>query len=364
MLRDLGNFERYLAANNNEILIRITPSVGNDIIGVEIGDGHMLTHKPDKTLLNPPKKITSFQDSDHLLPRNGKVRVVHRNGTLRFAYFPSRFQDIVVQKSVVDYGDKIKDASGAFLQVNGLLPPDPDQNQTNTGVVKADGSKLSWQMTSTINVASSNAFDGLGSPAPARLTDISLVVPAKWDTIIPGQPSDFDRAITHLQAYMVDEIEVWDDVTRTARSQAVITADNHDGQWYGLFGNLAVAIQASNGGGAYFSRMQGIVDASAGGIEFGRADPYRTLTLRCGDKSRMMMRALDEERIFDGWCIFSVVRYLCEKGNIHPTFLTSIPIYIPPGATKDAPYGPAGYDCPYYCLPRGTGLQPFMRFSS
>lgn len=355
VLKDLGNFERYLANNNNQVQMRITPSLGYEIIGVEIGDGNFLTHKPDKAQLNPPKHITSFNDSDHLLPRNGKIRIVHRNGTLRFSYFPGRFQDLVVQKSTVDYGDKIKDASGAFLQVNSLLPV--DGAQTNTGSVMSDGGNLSWKLSATKD----DAGDGMGSATPSRFSDVSIVIPAKWDTLIPGQPANFDTEVKDLLAYEVDEIEVWDDVARLATSRATITANNHFGEWNSLFGNLAINIQASNGG-AYYQRLAGVVAASDGGISFSRHDPTRTLTLKASDKSRMMQRALDEERIFDGWCIYSVVRYLCEKGGIHPSFLLNIPLYIPPGATAAAPYGPAGYDCPYYSLPRGTGLQPYMRF--
>ena len=70
---------------------------------------------------------------------------------------------------------------------------------------------------------------------------------------------------------------------------------------------------------------------------------------------------LDQEVIFDGWCLYSAVRFLAECGNIHPQYLSAIPLYVPPGATMDAPYGPAGYDCPYPVLPRGTGLNALYR---
>ena len=355
VLKDLGNFERYLAAHNNEIAIRLTPSVDNKILGVEVGDGNMLVHQPDPSKVNPAKKITSFQDSDHLLPRNGKVRVMHRNGTLKFGYFPSRFQDIVLNKAPINLGDKVKDLSGAFVTTNGLIQTPPDQTHQTT--VTTDGNKVGWQITAK----RPDAGDGQGSDAPARIADSSIVIAAKWGTVPAGTPLDFAPGVVDLRGNYVEEIETWDDIRRCASSSATLRADNHWYQWNNLVGNLAVNLQASNGG-RYFQRMQGVVNDDEGGIAFSRCDPDRSLTLQCTDKSRMMMRALDEERIFDGWCIYSIVRYLCEKGNIHPAFLQSIPLYIPPGATAEAPYGQAGYDCPYYSLPRGMGNQPLFRF--
>ena len=340
VLKDCGNFERFLEANGKQIRLRITPSLGYQILGVEVGDGHMLTHQPDKTLISPPKNITPYQDSDHLLPRNGKIRVLHRNSTLKFAYFPSRFQDLAITKSAINLGDKVKDSSGAFLTVNSL--GSQSAAQTTTGQVNATGGKLSWNARGTLP----DAGDGLGSKQPAAFNDVSIVVPAKWGAAPEGTPPDVGRQIARLDSYWVEEIQDWNDTTRTLTTSATLRVENGDGRWDGLFGDLALNIQATNGDGTFYQRLQGVVDAKRNGITFDRRDPVREMILRATDKSLMLLRALGERRIFDGWCIWSVVRYLAEKGGIHPAFLATIPLYVPPGATVDAPYGQAGYDCP------------------
>ena len=361
VLKDLGNFEKVLQNSGYQISLRVIPSIGNQIIGVEINDGHMLTHQPDKAQIQPPKNITLYQDSDPLLPRNGKIRVVHRNSTLKFAYFPYRFQAVSVTKSPYNASTLLADPSGAFLQVNSLGQVNSQASQNNSAQLNlgADG-KISWQMTSS----NPDSGDGQGSTTPAALNDVSIVVPAKWSNAPAGTPPGFADAVAQLDSYYVEEVQDWNDVTRTLTTDATITVENYDGRWDGTFGNLAVNVTASNdNGNSYFQRLQGLVDADHAGIQFDRADPNRTMTLHCCDKRIMLKRALGERRIFDGWCIFSAIRYLCCKGGQNDAFLQTIPLYVPPGATQDAPYGPAGYDCPYYSLPRGTGLKPFFEYS-
>ena len=62
VLKDLGNFEKYLQQNNNQITIKVIPSLGYQTLGVEIGNGHMLyAHarqiaefsRPKTSLLSP-----------------------------------------------------------------------------------------------------------------------------------------------------------------------------------------------------------------------------------------------------------------------------------------------------------------------
>ena len=188
--------------------------------------------------------------------------------------------------------------------------------------------------------------------------------PAIWSDAPAGTPPNFATPVAQLDSFYVEEVQVWNDISRTLITDCTLTVENYDGRWDGLFGNLAVNVTGSNDGGAsYFQRLQGLVDADHGGIQFDRRDPIRELTLRCTDKRIMLKRALGERRIFDGWAYPSIVRYLAAKGGINDAFLTSIPTYVPPGATQQAPYGPAGYDCTYYSLPRGTGLKPFFEYA-
>ncbi len=97
---------------------------------------------------------------------------------------------------------------------------------------------------------------------------------------------------------------------------------------------------------------------------FSRSDPYGYMRLNVFDKFAVMNVDLDQEVCFDGWPLYNAVRYLCEVGNIHPTFLQHLPVYIPAGADAAAPYGPAGEDCTQYILGRGTGLNPRYEYKN
>ena len=147
VLKDLGNFEKVLRESGNQITLRVIPSLGYQTLGVEVNNGHMLVHTPDKSQINPPKNITSFQDSDPALPRNGKIRVLHRNSTLKFAYFPGRYQALNVTKSPINLGSKVSDPSGAFLQANSLGQTNSQAARTNTPqLILGANRKISWQI--------------------------------------------------------------------------------------------------------------------------------------------------------------------------------------------------------------------------
>lgn len=62
---------------------------------------------------------------------------------------------------------------------------------------------------------------------------------------------------------------------------------------------------------------------------------------------------------FDGWPVPNVLRYLAEMAGIDTELLKDfLPLYIPPGGTEAAPYGPAGPDCPYPVVGRGMPMKP------
>lgn len=71
------------------------------------------------------------------------------------------------------------------------------------------------------------------------------------------------------------------------------------------------------------------------------------------------------EIVLDGWAKPTALLYLSELAGFeyNPGDYEEGVIYIPPGATKDAPFGPAGKDCPYPILGKGTGLKPKYRFT-
>jgi len=71
-----------------------------------------------------------------------------------------------------------------------------------------------------------------------------------------------------------------------------------------------------------------------------------------------LSKPLGQPIVFDGWCIKNAIQFVAELCGI--TGYSSE--YIPPGGTEDAPYGAAGYDCPYLVLGRGTPLRPRYLF--
>jgi hypothetical protein len=69
-----------------------------------------------------------------------------------------------------------------------------------------------------------------------------------------------------------------------------------------------------------------------------------------------MQNAAGQRRMYDGWCIYSAVLAEATLGQVPPKFLQTIPVYIPPGGTAEAPYGEADQSCPYPILAKGTGM--------
>ena len=74
-----------------------------------------------------------------------------------------------------------------------------------------------------------------------------------------------------------------------------------------------------------------------------------------------LQRPIGFECCFDGWAKCSAERFLYESAGFWPIEYQHIPLYVPPGATANAPYGPAGFDCPYIILAKGTPLEPSWR---
>jgi len=60
-------------------------------------------------------------------------------------------------------------------------------------------------------------------------------------------------------------------------------------------------------------------------------------------------------RIYDGWCVYSAIRFECELSDLSALELEQIPHWD---------YGPAKSDCPYPILGCGTGLEPLYRFTT
>ena len=344
---DLAALQKY-SANNPELTITIRTSGNYKVLSVEIGDGNYIVHTPDKTRCNPPKNITSFQDSDRLLPRNGKIRLVSRNAWVAFWYLPLRYDNITVSKSPRDFGVIHPNAQNAYVISNGLTTPNPAQTENVS--IQTDGRKHSYSITTTMP----DAGDGRGSSDPARLGGADFCIDAVWDTKVPGAPDGGLDGILYLKGQHVIESEVFDDVTRIASTTGVLRCDNHFGDYTGSYGNVALDLSASRGG-PFFRRMFGMAGCGPQGIKFSRKDPNRLMELPFCDFSAMMQVALNDDLVADQWCLFGLVWYLCQKANIHPYWLQYIPYYRP---------GKAGYDCPYPILASGSGNHPKYHYGA
>lgn len=348
----LGDFNTLVKANPYVTLkIEIESKGDRNIIWVEVNNGEMIRHSP--SVVNGQQR---------LLPTPGRLRLSGQNGWASLEYYPLRYDTVTLTKSKREFipANKVgtlQNAGRAFVVTNATNPT--AAGQTFTQSVQTDGKSLQ----PTITARNTDAGDGLGSSVPPTIADMSVVVPAFW---VEGTGVDYSNS-AFLKGMRVEELQVWDSVTRVRGSSAQITCSNKSGDYTGMAGHFALNLTASNGG-AFYQRLLGVAGAGQNGIGLYRNDPTNLLFLSVSDRSYVMGAKSDalvpigQEIVLDGWCIWSAVRFLCELGNIHPQWLIGIPLYIPPGATQDAPYGPAGDDCPYPILPRGTGLNPRLQY--
>lgn len=329
--KSLGSTERYLAANGGIVRVRVLPDTTNAILVVEIGDAGYLRH------VSPTG----------LLPAPGRIRLSGQNGSVRMNYFPLRAQPLQVSGSI-DTGRYQPNGGNAFVNTNSLGTPPATQTTTGS-VTTGDNQSFAW----AVGGETPDAGDGLGGSDTPVLADVTLVIPACWVDSIAGIPDLIGGE--ELPVRSVDELQVWDDATRTFVSSALVSADNQYGRFSGAIGHRAIDISAGIGG-PYYSRFSGIAGASLEGIDLATLQTWGRMGLPCRGSEFKMQHAAAQRRLYDGWCLYSAVRFECELGNVHPRFLMHIPLYVPPGATAEAPYGEAGNDCPYPILARGTGM--------
>jgi hypothetical protein len=354
--RRLGDFSTYIAQNGGRVVLTVTPDYDNNQLFVEVGNGDVLYHGP----LYNFNSATGRNDSEQFLPAQGNIRFVGMNGWASLEYLPHRHQTLTVSKKPIDLGRTYGNMGQATIVSNSTAVT--NANQTTTGTLSQDGRK----MTPTVTASQPDAGDGLGSAKPPMVYDFHVVIPAQWSFELGGV-GDFRTA--GLRVMRVDELETFDSITRLRGSSARIVLNNYDGLYNGVMGHYAISIAASNQmGGAYYQRFTGIANAGGQGAEFYRKDPCRIVTMPCADRSYAMgshgdaLVPLNQEIVGDGWCYWSLVRLLAEIGNIHPAFV-DVPLYIPPNSPGPlAPYGPAGSDCAFPIMPRGTGQNPRVDF--
>ena len=339
--RTLGNLERYLAAHAGMIRLRIIPDAAQGRLSVEIGDEAVLVHA--RPTLD--------------LPAPGYLRLYGVNGSIRFCYFPLRAQPVTVT-SAINSGQFQQNAAAGFLVFNG--PASVPTGQTVTYDLSTDGATFTWQADgSTPDAGDGPCRRHRCSRACERNPDRTGRLDIGVDLIL-----DPIGAVDLPVPRSVEETQFFDDASRTLTSSAILAVDNQYGQFTAAYGNRSVQISASNGGpfyprvrpaltGAGLSRIDLSTDSS---LSLGR------MTLPCRGGEIKMQHAAAQRRLYDGWCLYSAVRFECELGNVNPQFLTTIPLYVPPGANANAPYGPADANCPYPVLASGTGLKPRYDF--
>ena len=321
----LGNLEHYLDVNNKTLRLHVHVDYSQRLLSLEIGDGHFLQHGLPVDLKGEMKKP-------------GKVRVESKNGWLAFNYYPVRHNDVKATTA----GRKVEPTrTGAAKIVLNSRFGTPDGQTYSTRLLN-DGGIIRAEVTAT----QPDAGEGKGSKSPSVLADATVVLPAVWTDNVDGLP-DF-RYVQVNPIQMIEE-QTWDSLNRMRFSKASVTCDNSGNVYGDLIGNVAVAIDASNGF-ASGRRITGMAKNPA----FLSALPTQLFEMSVTDRLPLLQRAIGQEVIFDGWCIYSAVHFILEACGIHPRY-HAFPTYIPPGADASAPYGPAGYDCPYYILPRGTG---------
>jgi hypothetical protein len=351
-LRSLGNAESCLRARGDRIRLNLVPDLQRNILAIEVADGYWL------------RNVQRDAGGAPALPSPGCLRLVGRNGWATLEYYPLGFDALSVVTPVCNLGWVQPGASGAFVFANALTQTDPAQ--TNTAAVQSpDGQSFAV----AFQASGPNADDsGANADAPPRLSDVSLLIPAVWESSVPGAPADIgyvtDGSGITLQAERVHEIQALDDANRTYTASARVAVNNYNAIYAGASRNFAVDIAAGNGSGRTYARLTGVAGAGYEGHCLARRDPYRPYDLPCVDNAVKLQSPLGQDLILDGWCIWSAVRFLAEAGSVSPAFCATLPLYQPPGAPSNAPYGPAGADCTYPVLQQGSGLDPRYRFLS
>jgi hypothetical protein len=333
---ELPDVQAYLKANNDEITLKVVPDTVRGLMLIEIGQGHWLRHSAPR-----PTNSTNV-NARGALPTRECYRFLGKNGWAQLWITPIRYQPLTVTKSGRGHGEPIQGLGAAIIAPNSLGRN--DGSDTFTASAAQDGNNtVTWQATAS----KPDAGEGLGSAKPPTLSDVFVYVPSQWATafVFPGPPSSSPVCAA------VEELEVFDEVTRTLSSQSRFTCDNHNGAFAGNIGNFAYNLVASNG----IDRAQRMRGKIAGGFTTFREDPVRLVEFSGFDNMYTMHVPIGDELIADNWCAYGLAHVLMDLGQIAPQYRTKIP-YWPPGPVPDGVY------CPYPILGGGTGNRPSYRY--
>ena len=353
----IGNVDRYFEGHADGMSLVVKPFPEDNLLMVEIDQKYILSHKPD------PRIYSALVEDPTLgsyLPYGGSIRWTGSNGWTSLEVYPMRYQPLTLTRNPRKYGG-LQNGSGtqrshpqmgnAFIATNGKTAS-PTQ-QTNSVAGTQDGQNFTYTITTSLP----DAGDGLGSSDAPRLSDATAIIPPNWS---------FDGAIgaALLQAELVHEVQIFDDQSRTLSTAGNILVNNWNDLYTGGVGRNTLWLYMSNGSDLnLYQRCRGVTGVGDAGLQFDFHAPFNKLVMPFRDFSVKMQEAIGVELTVDGWALPSAVLALATLGNMHPQYLQTIPVYLPPGSSPLAPYGPAGTDCPYYILPRGTGLNPKFKFT-
>lgn len=352
---DVPNTEVFLKGGDGYLHIHVKPNLDTGEMWVDLDKTVVFHHAPKGTRI---KKQESQTDTRSLLPQGGKIRLSGKQGTISMLYFPLRFQKLTVKKAKTTPPRATNRGADTWVTGNGTAQPAQGQKNIVT-LDTTDGSDVGVTVESSLE----DAGDGLGSSTEPRLADVQILIPAQHILANDGIPT------TLLKTMRVQELLVWDDAMRVVSSSAQVTANNFWGDYTGSVGQFQTAIWGSNDGYTFWPRLWGVAGHGANGLAIQRKDPTRLFTMPVSDLSCRMMVPMGQRVIFDGWALSSVVRFCLECGNCHPyLYGRTLPLYVPPEGTLEAPYGPAGYDFDDpsgrdFILPKGSGKNPRYLFT-
>lgn len=323
----IHDLEAYFANNNDQITLKILADYTDDIITVKCGNYVNLKFKW-------PGGIPAYEN----------VRWYGQNGWATYEEYPLRFKPLTVQKSARDFGEL---RGGSFVTMNGRGSTHPDQ--VNVKALTGDGQSVGYVVQSSLP----DAGEGIGSLDPVKGVDYTLITPSVW--VVP-----LDSGTVYFPPAMyADMLETLDDATQTTHASCHIPVNNWNNRYTNSYGHASLQLGVSTPYDNYSPVFRGVGGWGPEGIKIFQLDPTRLMEMPGQDNSVKMMIPLNEEVSFDSWYARNVVEFCMEAGNIRKEFLrTTMPAYVPPDGTPDAPYGPAGRDAPpEFILPSGSGLQ-------
>lgn len=309
---DISDGGAYLASLSDRVLrLRFLslPSEGAFVVGIGEGDASLV-----------------YRLNGLVVPA-GPLTVTGMNGRARVQFLPMRFAAIgSIISNVRDNGIAI--VNQPVPQIDYAAPAG------TTAVVEGEVQLgTAYRYALTLDATPTVDSSGLATASPI-VRSVSIYFPGQSynDTVI----AEADLNVRRIREELVFNIQ-----TLTYETTHYVTCNNHDGRWTGASGYRAFSLAAGIDGDNW-QRVTGL----AVGVEQSRSDPRRETTfLVLGREHWLKRKKCGFLPPFDGWDVYAVIEFLCEKAGITDNWLVNLPT---------VPYG-RGADTPYYHLPEGTG---------